>query len=252
MLVTASMIAIGDELLSGRTKDANIHYLAEWLTQRGIRLGEVRIIGDIEENIVKSVNELRVKNDYVFTSGGIGPTHDDITFEAIAKAFGLKYQNHDQALAILNDWYAQKGLPVTPERARMAMMPEAAKLIENTASGAPGAIIENVYIMAGVPRIFQAMLAALDPVIKRGAKVYSKAATAYGLPESKLARQLKDIQSALKGVSIGSYPIDGQSPGVTIIARSENETLANSAIISVVAAMQALGFEPEMKDAKRD
>jgi len=248
MTVTAAILAIGDELLSGRTKDTNINYLAQWFTKRGVHLREVRIVADEEEDIVAALNSLRKRYDYVVTSGGIGPTHDDITFSSIAVAFGRSVEEHPQARAMLEAWYGTKGEPVTPERARMALMPAGAELIDNPASGAPGIMIENVFVMAGVPRIFQAMVASIEPHIKGGAKLHSKAATARGLPESKLARQLGDIQSALKGVSLGSYPIDGDELGVTIIARAEEEKLAQTAIESVVAAMRALGYEPELKD----
>ncbi len=248
MAITATILAIGDELLSGRTRDANIHFMAGWLTQRGVHLKEVRIVPDETDTIATSVNSLRARHDYVFTSGGIGPTHDDITFEAVAHAFGVGVKENLEARALLDAWYSAKGEPVTPERARMALMPEGAKLIRNKASGAPGIIIDNVFVMAGVPRIFQAMAGALEDVIKGGNPVHSRVVTARGLPESKLARQLSDIQSALHGVSLGSYPIDGDELGVTIIARSENVTLAETAIESVVAAMRALGFEPEYAD----
>ncbi len=248
MTVRAAILAIGDELLSGRTRDTNIHFLAQWLNERGVTLSEVRIVADELDDIRDALNALRTRYDYVMTSGGIGPTHDDITFEAVAMAFGCRVVEHPQARKILDDWYTKKELEVTPERARMALMPEGARLIENKASGAPGIMIENVFVMAGVPRIFQAMVGAIEPYIEGGAKVHSKAVTAIGLPESKLARQLADIQGALNGVSIGSYPIDGDEMGVTIVARSENEALAETAIESVIAAMRALGFDPKAGD----
>ena len=248
--VRAAMIAIGDELLSGRTRDANIFCLAGWLTERGIDLCEVRIIPDDVDHIVKTVQALRQTHDYIFTSGGIGPTHDDLTFEAIAKAFHRPLAEHPSARNALEEWYAEKGEPVTPERARMAMMPANAELIENSASGAPGAIVENVYVMAGVPRVFNAMLEALDVKIAHGPLVHSYAVTAIGLPESRLARQIADLQSAIAGVSLGSYPIDGDEKGVTVIARSRDSQLANHARNSVAAAMRALGAEPVMDDIR--
>ena len=250
MTVTAAMIAIGDELLSGRTRDANIHHLAGWLTQRGVHLREVRIVVDDLDDIANAVNALRAKYEFVFTSGGIGPTHDDITFEAVARAFDRPNEPHPDAMARLQTWYEAKGEAITPERARMATMPKGVQLIENTASGAPGIRIDNVFVLAGVPRIFNAMLTSLDDHITRGALMHSQALTAHGLPESKLARQLGDIQAALNGVSIGSYPIDGDELGVTIVVRSEREDLVQRAIDSVAAAMQALGFEPEYSDRK--
>ncbi|MEL6507726.1 MAG: molybdopterin-binding protein [Pseudomonadota bacterium] len=248
--ISAAMVAIGDELLSGRTRDANIHHLSGWLTERGIRLVEVRIIEDDLGAIAAAVNALRTRFDYVFTSGGIGPTHDDITYEAIARAFDRPCTPHPEAMALITTWYEAKGQAVTPERARMALMPEGATLIHNTASGAPGVQLDNVFVLAGVPRIFQAMLTAIDPVLTRGVRRYSKAVTAHGLPESKLARQLADIQAALNGVSIGSYPIDGDEWGVTVVVRSESEMLVNQVIVSVRAAMQALGADPVDGDRK--
>lgn len=248
MAVTAAMLAIGDELLSGRTRDANVHYMAGWLTERGVQLQEVRFVPDDEQTIANAVNALRKSYDYVFTSGGIGPTHDDITFESIARVFGVGVVENPQARGLLDAWYSAKGEPVTPERARMALMPEGANLIHNDASGAPGIHIENVFVMAGVPRIFIAMAGAIEEMIQGGKVMHSRAVTARGLPESKLARQLKDIQSALNGVSLGSYPIDGDELGVTVIARSEDESLADTAIASVAAAMKALGVEPDYND----
>ncbi len=245
---SAAILAIGDEILSGRTRDANIHYLANWLTERGVALKEARIVGDDEGDIVRALNALRACYDYVFTSGGIGPTHDDITVDAIAAAFGVPVIEHPRAIAMIRAWYEARGEEVTPARARMARTPDGAVLIENPVSGAPGVRIDNVFVMAGVPRIFQGMLNAIDGEIERGAKIHSCAATAKGLPESKIADQLREIQGALKGVAIGSYPIDGDEKGVTVIARSENPETAEAAINAVAAAMRALGVDPEMKD----
>jgi molybdenum cofactor synthesis domain-containing protein len=246
--VTAAILAIGDELLSGRTRDANTHFLAGWLTERGVALCEARIVGDDQADIVAALNALRARYDYVFTSGGIGPTHDDITVEAIAAAFEAPVIEHPKAMALIRGWYHSRGEEVTPARARMARTPEGAVLIDNPVSGAPGVRVGNVFVMAGVPRIFQGMLAAIDGEIKRGVKIYSRAATAVGLPESKIAEQLREIQSAIKDVAIGSYPIDGDEKGVTIVARSESPETADAAITAVCAAMRALGVEPDMKD----
>lgn len=245
---TAAILAIGDELLSGRTRDANMHFLAGWLTERGVALKEARIVGDEQDDIAGALNALRAKYDYVFTSGGIGPTHDDITVDAIAKALGVPVVEHPKAIAMIIAWYDARGEEVTPARARMARTPEGAKLIINPVSGAPGVRVENIFVMAGVPRIFQGMLNAIETEIERGAKLHSRAAMAKGLPESKLADQLGDIQNALKGVSLGSYPIDGDEKGVTVVARAENEATADAAIDAVCAAMRALGVEPVMED----
>ncbi len=245
---TAAILAIGDELLSGRTRDANMHYLACWLTERGVALKEARIVGDETEDIAAALNGLRDRYDYVFTSGGIGPTHDDITVDAVAAAFNVKVIEHPRAAAMVKAWYKSRGEEATPARMRMARTPDGAQLIDNPVSGAPGVRIGNVYVMAGVPRIFQAMLNAIETDIERGALLHSRAVTARKLPESKLADQLREIQSALKGVALGSYPIDGDEKGVTVIARSEDEAIAASAIEAVCAAIRALGVEPEDGD----
>ena len=163
---TAAMLAIGEELLNGRTRDANAHHLAGWLDQRGIDLVEVRIVRDDHDQIVQSVNDLREKADLVFTSGGIGPTHDDITIDAIGAAFDLPVSESEEALQILSDFYAEKGEAVTDARRRMARVPEGAALIPNSVSGAPGVRVGTVYVLAGVPAIFNAMLEAIDVELK--------------------------------------------------------------------------------------
>ncbi len=245
---TAAILAIGDELLSGRTRDANMHFLAGWLTERGVSLQEARFVGDDARDIGEALNALRAKYDYVFTSGGIGPTHDDITVDAIADALGVPVIEHPKAMAMINAWYSARNEAVTPARKRMARTPSGATLIDNPVSGAPGVMVGNIFVMAGVPRIFQGMLHAIEGEIERGAKLHSRAATAEGLPESRLAAQLAEIQNALKGVTLGSYPIDGDEMGVTIVARSESAATAEAAIDAVCAAMIALGFEPVRED----
>lgn len=245
---SAAILVIGDELLSGRTRDLNMHHLAGWLTARGVALKEARFVGDDEADIVRALNELRTRYDYVFTSGGIGPTHDDITADAVAAAFGVRCVEHPAAVRLIEAWYRSRGEETTPARRRMARMPEGAELIPNPVSGAPGVRVGNVFVMAGVPRIFEGMLAAVEAAIEKGAIIHSRAATAENLPESRLADQLRDIQNALQGVAIGSYPIEGDVKGVTIVARSENAAAADAAISAVAAAMRALGFEPKMGD----
>lgn len=247
---TAAILAIGDELLSGRTRDANMHYLAGWLTERGVALREARVTPDEAEMIGEALNALRRRYDYVFTSGGIGPTHDDITVEAIAAALRLPVIEHPRAAAMVRAYYEARGLEITPARMRMARTPEGAALIENPISGAPGVKIENIFVMAGVPQIFQAMLNAIENEIERGEVIHSFAATARSLPESMLADQLREIQAALRNVTLGSYPIEGDEKGVTIVARSADASVAEQAIKAVAAAMRALGFEPDMEDRK--
>ncbi|MEL6370119.1 MAG: molybdopterin-binding protein [Pseudomonadota bacterium] len=247
---TAAILAIGDELLSGRTRDANIHHLAGWLTERAVALKEARIVADDIDDIAQGLNALRARYNYVFTSGGIGPTHDDITVDAVAKAFGVSVIEHPEALRMIKAWYDARDEEVTPARTRMARMPDGAKLIKNPVTGAPGVRIDNVFVMAGVPKIFEGMLAAVEVEIKGGIKIHSRAVTAEGLPESKIAGQLKDIQDALIGVALGSYPIDGDIKGVTIVARSANEDHAEAAVATVEAAMLALGVTPKRGDRK--
>lgn len=247
---TAAILAIGDELLSGRTRDANMHYLANWLTERGVALREARVVPDDMAAIGTALNALRGAYDYVFTSGGIGPTHDDITVDAIAAALGVPVIEHPRAAAMIRAYYDSRGLEVTPARLRMARTPDGAALIENPVTGAPGVRIGNIFVMAGVPKIFEAMLNAIDSEIERGEITFSLAATARGLPESVIADQLREIQAALKGVAIGSYPIDGDVKGVTVVARSQSRQLAEQAIAAVAAAMRAVGAEPIMEDRK--
>lgn len=247
---TAAILAIGDELLSGRTRDANIHYLSGWLNERAVALVEARIVADDMASIGEALNALRARYDYVFTSGGIGPTHDDITVDAIARAFNVPVVEHPQAIKMIEAWYSARDQEVTPARRRMARTPQGAVLIDNPVSGAPGVRIANVFVMAGVPRIFQGMLNAIEGEIERGVQMYSRAATALKLPESQLADQLREIQSALKGVALGSYPIDGDEFGVTVIARAEEESVAEAAITAVAAAMRALGVEPTLTDRR--
>jgi molybdenum cofactor synthesis domain-containing protein len=203
--VTASMIVIGDEILSGRTKDRNIGHLADILTAIGIDLVEVRIVADDEAAIVEAVNTLRARTDYVFTSGGIGPTHDDITADSVSKAFGLPCEHDQKALAMLAEHYAKRGIEFTEARKRMARMPAGAEHIANPVSLAPGFRIGNVYVMAGVPAIFQAMLDNVVPTLKAGTKLLS---TTVHCPhgEGTIGGPLGEIQKAHPDTIIGSYP----------------------------------------------
>jgi len=248
--ITAAILAIGDELLSGRTRDANMHYLAGWLTERGVALREARFVGDDLDAIAGALNALRAAYDYVFTSGGIGPTHDDITVDAIAAALGVPVVTNPEAAAMIAAWYEARGEEATEARLRMARMPEGAALIDNPVSGAPGVRVGNIFVMAGVPRIFQGMLNAVEGAIEGGAVIHARAATAPALPESKIADALREIQDGLKDVALGSYPIDGDEKGVTVVARSESPAAAARAIDAVCAAMRALGVEPLREDRK--
>lgn len=204
-VVTAAMLAIGDELLSGRTKDKNIGHLADILTAVGIDLEEVRIVPDEEDRIVEAVNALRVRYEYVFTSGGIGPTHDDITADAIAKAFGVPCEHDAAAMKLMADNYASRSIEFTESRQRMARMPRGSSHIDNPVSTAPGFHIGNVYVMAGVPSVFQAMVDNVIPTLRTGKKLLSRSVNCpYG--EGAIAVPLREIQTAYPDTIIGSYP----------------------------------------------
>jgi molybdenum cofactor synthesis domain-containing protein len=202
--VTAAILVIGDEILSGRTKDKNIGYIAEYLTKLGIDLREVRVVPDVEAEIVAAVNALRTRYDYLFTTGGIGPTHDDITADCIAKAFGVGIDVDERAVAMLLQRMRREDL--NEARLRMARIPHGASLIENPISRAPGFRIENVIVMAGVPAIMQAMLDNVAPGLVGGAPVLSETVIAGNLPEGLYAADLGAIAARYPDLSIGSYP----------------------------------------------
>jgi molybdenum cofactor synthesis domain-containing protein len=219
-IVTAAMLAIGDELLSGRTKDKNIGLLADMLTLNGIDLKEVRIVGDEQDEIVAALNALRARYDYVFTSGGIGPTHDDITADAIGKAFGLEVIHDEKAMQLMGDSYAKRGIEFNEARQRMARMPEGSRHIDNPVSIAPGFVIGNVHVMAGVPNIFQAMLDNVIPTLKTGMKMQSRSVPCpFG--EGDIGAPLAAIQKLYPETVIGSYPkFDGKSYSTDIVVRA--------------------------------
>lgn len=240
-IVTAAMLAIGDELLSGRTKDKNIGHLADVLTLAGIDLKEVRIVADEEEAIVEALNALRQRHDYVFTSGGIGPTHDDVTADAVSKAFGLPCIHDPEAMRLLGDMYARREMEFTEARQRMARMPEGARHIPNPVSTAPGFIVENVHVMAGVPQVFQAMLDNVLPQLRTGSKMLSRALPCpFG--EGDIGSPLAAIQKAHPATSIGSYPkYDGArfSTEIVVRARDDNDLeAAAEAVQEMILALQ--------------
>jgi molybdenum cofactor synthesis domain-containing protein len=220
---TAAMIVIGDEILSGRTRDSNMHYLAKELVKIGIGLQEVRIVSDVENEIIFAVNELKKKFNYVFTSGGIGPTHDDITADSIAKAFNVKIGVRSDAKQLLTEYYKKSKVTLNNSRLRMARIPKGAHLIENPISGAPGFQIGNVYVMAGVPSIFQSMVSFSLKNITGGSPVISQSIT-INLPEGEIAKALKKLASENPEVSFGSYPFlkDGNL-GTDIVIRINDE-----------------------------
>ena len=238
IIVTAAMLAIGDELLSGRTKDKNIGHLADVLLLAGIDLKEVRIVADDEDAIVSALNALRPQYDYVFTSGGIGPTHDDITADAIARAFGVPCEHDAEAMRIMGEMYARREMEFTEARQRMARMPVGSKHIANPVSTAPGFNIGNVYVMAGVPQVFQAMLDNVIPTLKTGARVLSTAISCpYG--EGEIGTPLGLIQKAHPDTSIGSYPrYVGQSFSTEIVVRGRSAELIENVAAEVRAMIE--------------
>jgi len=217
-IVSAAALVIGDELLSGRVRDENIQEIANLCVEAGIELCEVRIVADQQSQIVEAVNSLRKNHDYVFTSGGIGPTHDDITADAIAVAFGVDLPVSNEAKAIIEKKYGK--VDFTPEKLRMARIPVGASLIENVVTGAPGFKIENVHVMAGVPIIMRAMLESIAPTLKGGKKMLCRSVDV-GVGESEIAKGLGEIQEQYSDVKIGSYPKMGEKPVYTqIVLRS--------------------------------
>jgi molybdenum cofactor synthesis domain-containing protein len=239
----AALLVIGDEILSGRTQDKNIAQVAVWLNRQGIRLEEVRVVPDVEARIAEAVNALRSAYDYLLTTGGIGPTHDDITVDSIAAAFGVPVVIHPKAREILEQYYAVRG-GVTDARLRMARVPQGAELIPNPTSGAPGVRMGNVYIMAGVPGIAAAMLEALDGKLEGGRPMLSTTVGAYA-PESEVADLLRETEEAHAGVAIGSYPFfkDGRY-GANFVVRSEDSELVERTSSDLQRRLSEAGIEP--------
>ena len=221
-MIRASLVIIGDEILSGRTEDTNLAYLAKWLGNLGIHLSEVRVVLDDEKEIIESVNPLRKKYDYVFTTGGIGPTHDDITTDSIAKAFGVETRIDDEALEKMKEFLDGKEL--TEPLLKMIHIPEGGELIYSPATKAPGYKIENVFVMAGIPKIMKGMLEGMYDYLEKGDVVHSRSFDIF-VGESFFAEKLKDIQQEFQNISIGSYPFsrDGKY-GATIVLRSTDDS----------------------------
>ncbi|MDO9487196.1 MAG: molybdopterin-binding protein [Sphingomonadaceae bacterium] len=239
---TAALIVIGDEILSGRTQDANIAYLAKWLNVQGIRLSEVRVVADDMGAIAAAVNALKPPHhDYLFTTGGIGPTHDDITVDAISAALGLPVVSHPEAEAALRGYYGDR---ITDARLRMARVPQGADLLPNPVSGAPGIRHGNIFIMAGVPKITQGMLAGLDGALEGGAPMLSRSVGAW-IGESAVAELLRDTEKAHDGVQIGSYPFwrDGRV-GANFVIRSADPHQLAACTQALLAGLRATGVEP--------
>ena len=238
---TAALIVVGDEILSGRTQDKNIAQVATWLGVQGIRLREVRVVPDVMEAIVEAVNSLRERNDYLFTTGGIGPTHDDITVDAIAEALGVGVTYHPKALATLERYYESRG-GLTDARKRMARVPEGAELIENRVSGAPGIRIGNLFIMAGVPHITAGMLDALTGTLEGGRPVVSRTIGCW-VAESEVADLLRDAERRHAGVAIGSYPFFREgNVGANFVVRSTDAALADACLADLASRLESAGY----------
>jgi molybdenum cofactor synthesis domain-containing protein len=237
-LVTAAVLVIGDEILSGRTKDKNIGYIAEYLTAIGIDPKEVRVVSDDEDDVVAALNALRARYTYVFTTGGIGPTHDDITADCVAKAFGVPLDVHPEAVRIISERAAKMGTEMNEARLRMARIPRGAALVANKVSGAPGFWIDNVVTMAGVPAIMQAMLDAVAPQLKTGVKMLSETIRA-DAREGDVGTELGEIAKANPDVTIGSYPFfdDRLGPNTNIVVRARDAQKLAVARASVEAML---------------
>jgi molybdenum cofactor synthesis domain-containing protein len=240
---TAGLAVIGDEILSGRTQDKNIAQVATWLNAQGIRLAEVRVVPDVEQRIIETINALRSTYDYCFTTGGIGPTHDDITVDAVAKAIGVAVVIHPDARAILERYYANKG-GLNEGRLRMARVPEGADLIPNQMSGAPGIKIGNLFLMAGVPHITAGMLDALSGTLEGGRPLVSVTVGAFA-PESEVADILRQAEQSAEGISIGSYPFFKEGRvGSNFVVRSEDGNRAKAVAEELASKLAEVGYDP--------
>ena len=240
-IYTAALVVIGDEILSGRTHDKNIAQIASWLQVQGIRLAEVRVVADVEGAIIGAVNALRVQHDYLFTTGGIGPTHDDITVDAIAAALGRPVVVHPEARAILEDHYRDRPGGLNAGRLRMARVPEGASLIPNRYSGAPGIRIGNVFVMAGVPHITAGMLDALTGTLEGGAILLSETVGGW-IAESEVAELLRNTEKAHEACQIGSYPFFREGRvGSNFVIRSTDAAALAACVAELVAGLEAAG-----------
>lgn len=238
---TACIMVIGNEILSGRTRDENIGWLALELNKVGIRVMEARVVLDIPKDIIKAVNECRAQYDYVFTTGGIGPTHDDITSECIAQAFGVKYVRHPEALSLMNKHYPAENL--NEARLKMTDMPEGATLIPNPVSVAPGFIIGNVYVMAGIPRVMQAMFDHIKHTLQGGRPMVSVTVSVF-LTEGTIAKGLTEIQNSFPDVEIGSYPfVRSGRLGTSLVSRHTDPARAMAARDAIVVLLNSFKGE---------
>jgi molybdenum cofactor synthesis domain-containing protein len=233
---TAAVLLIGNEVLSGRTKDKNLGFIADYLSALGIDLMEARVVADDAADIVAAVNALRARYTYVFTTGGIGPTHDDITADCIAQAFGVAISHHPEAVAILSKYYTETSRELNEARMRMARIPEGATLVRNPVSFAPGFRMENVFVMAGVPKIMQAMMDEISPLLAKGELVRARTVMFLG-GEGDIAKPLKDIQERFNNVTIGSYPFESAQGYCTNLVLRSRELAALEKATAEVSAM---------------
>ncbi len=256
-IVTAAVLLIGDEILSGRTQDTNLKTIADFLAPLGVEVREARVVPDVEARIVGAVNALRTAYDYVFTTGGIGPTHDDITADSMAKAFGVSIGVREDAAALLRPYIVSRGLEVTEARMRMARIPDTASLIANPTSVAPGFQIGNVFVMAGIPSVMRGMLLDVGRRIEGGARLLSATVRGAGLREGDIAVPLGDLANASPEVSLGSYPWmrmgEGGKPdyGVSLVARSRDAERLDAALQALVKIVEAQGVAPVIEDGSQ-
>lgn len=244
---TAAILVIGNEILCGRTKDVNLHFLANELDNLGILVRQARVVADVEEDIVEAVNALRHKYDYVFTTGGIGPTHDDITAQSIAKAFQREFTLNKQAFDVLQNYYGEN---FTPVRQRMAYMPVGAELLNNPESTAPGFKVDNVYVMAGFPSIMREMFKLIAPSLQSSEPMFYYNVTAQ-VGESAIAVALEDAQNTYPEIEFGSYPFyENNKVGVTIVLRAHTQDMANNGLESVKKIFENLNLTYEIGQGK--
>ena len=246
--VTAAVLLIGDELLSGRTQDSNLQSIAEHIGPLGVQVREARVVPDVHDTIVAALNALRLAYDYVFTTGGIGPTHDDITADAVAAAFGVALIERADMIAILTERYGANGDSLTAARRRMARAPAEASLIVNPVSGAPGFQMDNVFVLAGVPGIMKGMLEDVGHRLKGGVVMMSRSVRGRGVREGDIGGPLGALQDALQNVALGSYPYfrGPEDFGVVLVARSTDLAVLDAAVEALTALMRAAGGEPEV------
>lgn len=245
-IIQAAVIVIGDEILSGRTKDTNSNTIALFLAPFGIQLKEIRVIGDDENTIIETINHLRKTYNYVFTTGGIGPTHDDITADCVAKAFGVGIDVRDDAIEMMLNRYTKEDL--TAARLRMARIPDGANLIKNPVSWAPGFQMENVFTMAGVPNIMRAMLEDIAPRLETGKIIISKTIKADNLKEGDIAAPLGEIAKQYSELSFGSYPwFNGTGYGAQLVVRGFDEEILQKGVTAVLSMLEGLGLTPSVE-----